>query len=105
MKTGLSKTLDQLVAQAEAHPGEVKRHPLTRGLRVDVLLKNGRTYLQISRDAAWPSPREWSIVLSNWPRPVPGHIPNRRVFDQAQRRYYLKGDWQTITADQLELLR
>jgi hypothetical protein len=105
MKNGLAKTLDQLVARAEAHPGQPQRKPLTRGLRVDVLIKNDRTYLQISRDNAWPSPREWSIVLSSWPRPVPGRVASRRIFDQDQRRYYLKADWQTITAEQPELIQ
>lgn len=91
-KHGLAKTLDQLVKRAEAHPGEPQRQPLSKGLRVDVMIKDGQTYLQISRDNIWPSPKEWSTVARDFPRQVPNVVPQRRR-RIADPRYYLKASW------------
>lgn len=99
-KHGLAATLDQLVKRAEAHPGVAQRQPLSRGLRVDVMVKDGQTYLQISRDNIWPTQQEWSIVARDFPQPVPNVTP-RRIADQ---RYYLKAHWQTIVVEQPELI-
>lgn len=99
-KRGLAKTIDQLVRDAAAHPGQPRRQPLTRGLRVDVMVRDGETHLQISRANTWPSPREWNIVTRDWPQPVP-NILAKRIFDQG--RYYLKAKWHTIEAEQLGL--
>jgi hypothetical protein len=82
-----------MVKDAEAHPGKPYRKPLYRGLRVDVMLLNGETHLQISRDNVWPSPKEWDIVTRDWPAPVPNLTP-RRIFDQG--RYYLKAKWTQV---------
>ncbi len=101
-KHGLAKTLDHLVRQAEAHPGEPKRQPLTRGLRVDVLVRDGRTFLQISREDKWPSTAEWQTVTRLFPRPVPNILP-RRIHDSGTYRYFLKADWATIVVEQAEL--
>jgi hypothetical protein len=102
-KHGLALTLDQLVKRAEAHPGQPQRQPLARGLRVDVLIKEGRTYLQISRESKWPSPQEWAIVTRDFPSPVPNLVP-RRIFDHGTYRYFLKADWETIVAEQPALI-
>lgn len=100
-KHGLARTLDQLVKQADAHPGQPQRQPLTRGLRVDVLIKDGQTLLQISRGDKWPSPAEWSTVAKYFPRPVP-NVLARRIYDGG--RYYLKSGWATIIAEQPALI-
>ncbi len=99
-KRGLAKTLDQLVRRAEAHPGLPVRQPLGKGLRVDVMVKDGETYLQISRDNVWPSAREWSTVTRDFPTLVPNVI-TKRIFDGG--RYYLKAHWVTITVEQAEM--
>lgn len=101
-KHGLAHTLDQLVKQAEAHPGEAKRQPLARGLRVDVMVQEGQTFLQISRANVWPSPKEWGIVARDFPSPVP-NILARRI-QGTDGRYYLKASWATIIAEQPELI-
>jgi hypothetical protein len=103
-KHGLKQTLDHLVRQAEAHPGQPQRQPLARGLRVDVLCKDGRTFLQISRENKWPGPEEWRIVARDFPQPVPNVTP-RRIFDHSTYRYYLKADWETIVAEQPALIQ
>ena len=102
-KHGLDKTLDQLVSRAEAHPGEPQRQPLKRGLRVDVMIRNDRTYLQISREDKWPSTQEWQIVTRDFPQPVPNIIA-RRIHDSGTYRYFLKADWVTIVVEQPELM-
>ena len=103
-KHGLKKMLIQLVKQATAHPGQPQRKPLERGLRVDVLIKDGRTYLQISRENKWPSPEEWRIVARDFPQPVPNVTP-RRIFDSGAYRYFLKADWEPIIAEQPALIQ
>jgi hypothetical protein len=100
-KFGLARTLDQLVKRASARPGEPQRQPLARGLRVDVMVKDGRTFLQISRDNQWPSLQEWNIVRRYFPQPVPNVIYSR-ICDKG--RYYFKAQWATIVAEQGELL-
>lgn len=100
-KFGLANTLDHLVKQAEAKPGEPKRQPLARGLRVDVMVKDGRTFLQISRENKWPSIEEWNTVRRLFPRPVPNVIYSR-ICDKG--RYYFKAQWATIEAEQPELI-
>src|SRR3990167_1090176 len=99
-KHGLARTLDQLVKRAEEHPGQAQRQPLFRGLRVDVMVKDGETYLQISRDATWPSAREWGTVTRDFPSPVP-NVAAKRIHDG--HRYYLKTQWATVRADELPL--
>jgi len=99
-KYGLTQVLDQLVKQAEAHPGEAKRKPLSKGLRVDVMVKNGQMFLQISRANAWPSGEEWRIVTRDFPHPVPNVTP-RRIFDHGIVRYFLKADWQIVEQPEL----
>ena len=101
-KRGLARTLDQLVKQAETHPGQPQRQPLLRGLRVDVLMTADETHLQISRDNIWPSSREWATVTSIWPRPVPRQVLPKRLY--AQGRYFLQAKWATITGEQPALL-
>ena len=100
-KHGLAKTLDQLVRSAEAQPGRAMRQPLNRGLRVDVMMKDGETHLQISRANIWPSTKEWNTVTRDFPSPVPNILPRRIC---AEGRYYLKAKWVTIKAEQGELI-
>jgi len=99
-KHGLARTLDQLVKRAEEHPGQAQRQPLAHGLRVDVMVKDGQTYLQISRDSTWPSAREWGTVTRDFPSPVP-NVAAKRIHDG--HRYYLKAQWATVHADALPL--
>ena len=99
-KHGLANTLDQLVRQAEARPGEAKRQALARGLRVDVMVKDGTMHVQISRDNTWPSYREWQTVANNFPSPVPATIAPMRIYDQ--KRYYLKAHWMKFREDLLD---
>lgn len=102
MKSGLAKTLDQMVRRAAAHPGLPVRQPLGKGLRVDVMLQGDETYLQISRDNVWPSATEWSTVTRLFPSLVP-NLTVTRIFDHG--RYYLKANWKTVVVEQPELLR
>lgn len=101
-KRGLAGTIDQMVKDAEAHPGKPYRRPLARGLRVDVLVKDGEMHLQISRDNTWPSQKEWQTVTGLWPSPVPSLAPSRAFFEG---RYYLRAKWATISQEQITSIR
>lgn len=101
-KRGLPKTLDQLVRRAAAHPGLPVRQPLGKGLRVDVLIRDGETYLQISRDNVWPSSREWTTVTRDFPTLIPPTVAPTRSY--AEGRYYLTAHWTTNAIEQVELI-
>jgi hypothetical protein len=77
MSNILKSILSEMLDAAEKTPGEPVRRPLSpreshsrRGLQVDVKIKNGKTYLQISRSNQWPDDNEWQYVLKSWPYPV-----------------------------------
>lgn len=92
-RRGLAGTIDQMVKEATTHPGTPYRRPLARGLRVDVMVTDGETHLQISRDNTWPSVKEWQTVTGLWPSPVPSLAPRRSYTDG---RYYLMAKWETV---------
>lgn len=100
-KRGLAGTIDQLVKDAEAHPGRAYRKPLPRGLRVDVMMQDGMTHMQISRDNTWPSHQEWTTVTREWPSPVPSVAPKRSF---TNGRYFLMAKWATVDVKQTEML-
>lgn len=92
MKGKLTAALRELNDAAEAKHGYVQRALLARGLRVDVLVNSGSTYLQISRTDAYPSDLEWRIVLRDFPYKPPIITPIRKFHDG---RRYLSASWPT----------
>ena len=89
---GLAGTIDQLVKNAEANPGQAQRRMLAHGLRVDVLLKDEQMHLQLSRLNVYPADREWSIVLREWPYTVSA-TPAKMEYNG---RYYLRAHWKHV---------
>lgn len=92
MKGKLAAALNDLNDAAEAKHGYVQRAPLPRGLRVDVLVNSGSTYLQISHTTEWPSDQEWRIVLRDFPYKTPVITPIRKMHDG---RKFLTANWPT----------
>ena len=92
MKGKLEQMLRDLNDAAEAKHGYVQRAALARGLRVDVLVNSGNTYLQISRRGEWPSDQEWRIVLRDFPYKPPVATPIRKMHDG---RKFLTANWET----------
>ena len=97
----LERIMQWLFDQAAAHPGQPQRRILTHGLRVDVLIDNGRTAMQISRDSApGPSDEEWRTAVRLSPGPIPSVTPRAL---KAEDRYFLKAEWETIDERQTTL--
>jgi hypothetical protein len=92
MKGELKAMLRDLNDAAEAKHGYVQRAQLARGLRIDVVVNSGSTYLQISRTGEWPSDQEWRIVLRDFPYKPPVIVPIRKMHDG---RKFLTANWPT----------
>lgn len=86
-----------LLDQAKATPGDVKRFALSRGLRIDVKVEGRIVYLQLSRTDRDPSDEEWRIVLRHWPDPIPADEVAAHLSRPAARpgddRKYLRSFW------------
>ena len=91
MKGKLATALRDLNDAAEAKHGYAQRMMLARGLRIDVLVNSGSTYLQISRTGEWPSDAEWRTVLRDFPYTPPVITPIR-LYDG---RKFLMANWPT----------
>jgi hypothetical protein len=86
----LALILEDLVRRAQDKPGIPQRYTLNHDLRVDVLMHHGRTTLQISRAAEFPTVEEYQNILHHWPIPVEWSDP---VPVAHSGRKYLTGDW------------
>lgn len=92
MKGKLAAALRDLNDAAEAKHGYAQRATLARGLRIDVLVNSGNTYLQISRTGEWPSDAEWRTVLRDFAYTPPVITPIRKSHDG---RKFLSAQWPT----------
>lgn len=92
MKGKLAAALNDLNDAAEAKHGYPQRALLARGLRVDVLVSNGNTYLQISRTTEWPSDQEWRTVVRDFPY-SPLAINHFRIGHSGRK--FLTANWPT----------
>lgn len=80
----LRSTLSQLLDHAEDNPGDTVCARLTNNLKIDLRVRAGYVYLQVSRSSAWPSEADWRMVLRHWPYRVSA-VP--RSFEKYGRRY------------------
>ena len=86
----LAGILADLLLIARRLPGHPQRRSLERGLQIDVMVRDGREYLQISRQGRYPSEAEWRAVLAVWPKGDPGTVPGKLA---SGGRLYLRGNW------------
>ena len=90
-KTSLRDILVDLAGWAAFKPGDVKRAKLSGGMGLDVICGiDGMWRLQIWREGAQPSLKEWETVLKSWPEPLP-EVPYKRFTHN--NRQYLRGEW------------
>lgn len=96
-KVSLREILVDLVGWATFKPGDVRRAKLTGGLGIDVICGiDGMWRLQIWREGAQPSLREWETMLKSWPEPLPEVTYKRFANNQRQ---YMRGEWK-VTIEQ-----
>ena len=70
-KGKLGFVLDQLVSQAELHPGQVQEHKLKSGLTVKINIEiDGTTRLLLAKEKVYPSDTEYATILAHWPYDV-----------------------------------
>jgi len=97
-RVSLKDILVDLVGWAAWKPGDVKRAKLSGGMGIDVICGiDGMWRLQIWREGAPPSIKEWETVLKSWPEPLP-EFPYKRFTHN--NRHYLRGEWK-ITNEQI----
>jgi hypothetical protein len=63
----LRAILSHLLDHAEENPGQTVSTRLTNNLKIDLKVRAGWVYLQISRSSAWPTEADWRMVLRHWP--------------------------------------
>ena len=85
----LRNLLSELVSEAELNLNTPQRLNLKNGLKVDVVITDEKTKLQLSRIGVFPSLDEWKIVLRDWPYPVEAEA---RELTHAGRNY-LRAEW------------
>jgi hypothetical protein len=83
---GILKTL--IVKSAESGRGQ--HYLMPNGLRVDVRITPGQCSLLLSRETAFPSEIEWSVVTRHW-HPSPLFVDHERV--EQGGRHYLRASW------------
>jgi hypothetical protein len=97
-KPSLRDLLVDLAGWAAFKPGDVKRAKLSGGLGIDVICGiDGMWRLQIWREGAQPSLKEWETVLKSWPEPLPEVTYKRFTHNNRQ---YLRGEWK-VTDEQV----
>lgn len=96
----LRSILANLIQRAAQESCVPKRAFLKGGMRIDVLIRDGQTNLQISRTGQDPSRTEWVTTLKHLPYPAPEVEPKSMV--GRDRRRYLSASWPTPTEPQAE---
>jgi hypothetical protein len=72
----LCSLLADLLARAEANPGQLQTARLTNNLKVDVTVSDDEdggaplVHLAISRTSSYPSDSDWCSILRHWPYPI-----------------------------------
>jgi hypothetical protein len=87
----LCSLLADLLARAEAHPGQLQTVRLTNNLKVDVTIENNHVHLQISRSSRYPATTDWAMILRHWPYP----IQVRPTSEQRYGRRYFSAHWRS----------
>lgn len=86
----LTVIISEMLEAADSNPGMAIRNELPGGLRLDILLKDNQTHLQLSRQGVSPSDIEWKTVLKYWPYPIAG-LHYRLLIREGRR--YLVASW------------
>ena len=81
--------ITQVLELAAAAPGRFQTCRTRNNLKIDVMFKEGTTFLQISRSSFYPTLQEWADVTRHWPYPFKV-LPKKR---QQYGRYYLLACW------------
>jgi hypothetical protein len=93
-KSKLGFVLDQLLKQAELHPGQVQTHALKSGLTVKVNCEiDGTTRLLLAREGVYPSDTEYATILAHWPYDPPLDVEPEKC--QNKNIFGLRAKWET----------
>lgn len=88
-KNPLQERLEKMVTIAAANPSHYQSLRTTQDMKIEVMIDQGYTHLQVSRAGNFPTKQDWANVLRAWPYPL-SCLPLKR---QRFGRYYLVATW------------
>lgn len=88
-KTQVGAQIARMLEIAAANPGQYQTFRTINNLKIDVMLMNEMTYLQISRTRLYPTLQDWANVTRHWPYTI-NILPEKR---QSFGRFYLVASW------------
>jgi hypothetical protein len=88
-KNPLQVRLEKMIKVAKTNPSHYQSFRTTQDLKIEVMIYQGYTHLQVSRTGSYPTQQDWANVLRAWPYPV--NYPPLKT--QRYDRYYLVATW------------